>query len=108
VFGASELELLEDMRKRARELGADAIIRTESQRWYQPPVAVYDPLYDPFFFPRRYHPYRPYWPPYSGYRLAGGGYYYTAQAVAIKYQPVSEVAPVPAPAVPEKPERPES
>lgn len=89
-FGTGEIELLEDMRNRARELGADAIVRTASERWYAPPVAVYDPWYDPFFYPHRYYGgFRPYGPPYGDYRLVGGGYYYTAKAMAIKYQPVT-------------------
>jgi len=97
VFGTGELELLEDMRERARALGADAIVRTESRQWYQPPTAIYDPMYDPFFYPRRYYPYSPYAAPYGGYRWVGGGYYYTAKATAIKYQPISGSAPEPAP-----------
>lgn len=89
-FGTSEVELLEDMRKRAQALGADAIVRTESERWYAPPVAVYDPWYDPFFYPRRYYgAFQPYGPPYGDYSLVGGGYYYTAKAIAIKYQPAT-------------------
>jgi hypothetical protein len=89
-FGVSELELLEDMRQRAAQLGADAIVRTESRQWYQAPTAMYDPLYDPFFYPRRYYLYHPYGLPYGGgYRWVGGGYYYTAKANAIKYQPAS-------------------
>jgi len=93
-FGVSELELLEDMRERARALGADAIVRTETRQWYQPPTPMYDPMYDPFFYPRRYYPYAPFGSPYGGYRWVGGGYYYTAKAMAIKYQPVSGNAPV--------------
>lgn len=98
-FGTSEIELLEDMRQRAQALGADAIVRTESARWYSPPIAVYDPWYDPFFYPRRYYGgFWPYGPPYGDYRVVGGGYYYTAKATAIKYQPASpSAAPSPAP-----------
>lgn len=97
VYGVGELELLEDMRERAAQLGADAIVRTESREWYQPPMQIYDPMYDPFFFPRRYYPFYPYGMPYGGYRWVGGGYYYTAKAIAIKYQPVSRAAPVATP-----------
>lgn len=95
VFGVGELEILEDMRERARQLGADAIVRTESRQWYQPPTAVYDPMYDAFFYPRRHYPFHPYRAPYGGYRWVGGGHYYTAKAIAIKYQPVAPDAPVP-------------
>jgi hypothetical protein len=103
-FGVSEVKLLEDMRERARQLGADAIVRTDSREWYQPPTAVYDPMYDPFFFPRRhYYPFHPFGPPYGGYRWVGGGYYYTAKAIAIRYQAVSPDAPLPAPAAAPRP-----
>ena len=88
-FGIGELEVLEQLRDRARELGADAIVRTESRQWYQPPTPVYDPLYDPFFYRRRY----PAFDPYGDYRLVGGGHYYTVKAQAIKYQPVAPDAP---------------
>jgi hypothetical protein len=101
VFGTSELELIEDMRKRAQALGADAVIVTGTREWYQPPSPIYDPMYDPFFYPRRYYPYSPYGVPYGGYRWVGGGYYYTAKAIAIKYQPVSGSAPATTPPAPE-------
>lgn len=103
-YGVPEVRLLEDMRERARELGADAIVRTESREWLQPPAMVYDPMYDPFFLPRRYyHPFHPWVPPYGGYRWVGGGRYYTAKAIAIRYQPVSPEAPRPAAGVGDPP-----
>lgn len=93
-YGVGEAKLLEDMRARARQLGADAIVRTAGEQLYQPPVAVYDPLYDPFFYPRRLYAFHPFGPPYGGYRWVGGGYYYTARAIAIRYQPVAPDAPL--------------
>lgn len=105
AYGTGELELLEDMRERARQFGADAIVRTESKQWYQPPTPVYDPMYDPFFYPRRYYPFHPFGAPYAGYRWVGGGYYYTAKAMAIKYQAVSAEPPIAAPAAASKPRR---
>jgi hypothetical protein len=60
--GESEADLLNDAREKARQLGADAIIKIETERVYYPPAAVYDPWYDPLFF--GYYRYRPY-PPYA-------------------------------------------
>lgn len=86
MLGGGESELLEDAREKARALGADAIVRLEVEKTLQPPVAIYDPPYSPFF--PRYSLYRyPYfYPPYYGeYRLIGGGTIYTLRALAIKY-----------------------
>jgi hypothetical protein len=84
--GASEAELLNDAREKAKALGADAIVRLEVERVYHPPVAVYDPWYDPFYFGyRHFHPF-PYSPdPWGPYRVVGGGYSYVLKAAAIKY-----------------------
>ena len=93
TVGGSESELLEDARKKAQALGADAVVRLEVISVYQPPVRVYDPWYgDPFYWRYRY-PYRspylypyaygPY--PYGEYRWIGGGNVQTLKAVAIKY-----------------------
>ena len=90
--GASEVDLLNDAREKAKALGADAIVRTEVDRIYHEPVPVYDPWYDPLFFGYyRYRPFAP-WPhPWmSPYRFVGGGVSYTLKALAIKYQPVAE------------------
>jgi hypothetical protein len=91
-IGISELALLEDAREKAKALGADAIIRTETQSLYHPPVAVYDPWYDPLYF--GYYRYRtvlayPY-PWGETYRLLGGGVSYVLKAVAIRFQPVTQ------------------
>lgn len=85
VAGVGEAELLEDARRTAQALGADAIVRIEVEKTIQPPVAVYDPFYSPFY--SRYSLYRyPYlWPYYGEYRLIGGGTVYTLKALAIKY-----------------------
>src|SRR6185369_211501 len=90
--GGSESALHEDARKRARAIGADAIVRLEVTAVYYPPWPVYDPAYA--FYPRyRYYPYRtfyspPYWYspyPYDGYRWIGGGDVQTLKAMAIHY-----------------------
>jgi hypothetical protein len=87
-IGVTEAELLNDAREKARALGADAIVRVESEQQYQPPVAIYDPWYDPFYWSYRYH--RAYPPPFvqpwAAYRLVGGGYTTTLKTRAIKYQ----------------------
>lgn len=85
--GGGEAELLEDAREKARQIGADAIVRLEVEKTVQPPVVVYDPVLSPFLYP--YPPYRyPYaYPPFYGeYRLIGGGTVYTLKTVAIKYR----------------------
>jgi hypothetical protein len=86
--GDSEAELLNDAREKAKALGADAIVRLETERLYHPPVAVYDPWYDPFYYGfRHYRPF-PYYPdPWGPYRVVGGGYSYVLKSVAIKYIP---------------------
>ena len=94
-IGASEADLLNDAREKAKALGADAIVKTELERTYHQPVPVYDPWYDPLFFGYyRYSPYPPFPQPWgSPYRLVGGGVSYTLKAMAIKYQPIEGEAP---------------
>jgi hypothetical protein len=94
-IGASEADLLEQARREARALGADAIVRLEVTREYQPPVTLYEPWLDPFYYyPRyhRFHHYRPFgpfgpFPPFATrpYRVVGGGYIYRLKALAIRY-----------------------
>ncbi len=101
--GGSESELLEEGRKRARALGADALVRIEVTAVYQPPVRVYDPAYANAYYPRYRYPYRSfYYPPYTyspfpydGYRWVGGGDVQTLKAVAIKYTDKTEPAAAP-------------
>ena len=84
--GTSEVELLNDAREKAKALGADAIVRQETERIYHEPYAIYDPWFDPFYFgyPRfRPHPFYPH--PWGPYRVVGGGYTYVLKALAIKY-----------------------
>jgi hypothetical protein len=84
--GDSEAELLNAAREKAKTLGADAIVRLETERVYHPPVAIYDPWYDPFYFGfRHYRPYAWYPDPWGPYRVVGGGYSYVLKSVAIKY-----------------------
>lgn len=86
-IGGSEAQLLEEARNKAKALGADAIVRLSGNTLYEPPVAVYDPWYDPFYYRMTY--YQPFWwnPSYYGeYRLIGGGYYYTLKALAIRFE----------------------
>ncbi len=50
--GGGEAVLFEEARKRAREVGADALVRVEVYSVYQPPVRVYEPAYGyPFYSP---------------------------------------------------------
>jgi hypothetical protein len=91
--GGSESELFDDARKRARALGADAVVQLEITAVYVPPVPVYDPTYANMFYPRyRYYPYRSFYPPYwyssfpyDGYRWTLGGEVKTLKAMAIRY-----------------------
>ena len=86
MVGGGESELLEDAREKARALGADAIIRLEVEKTLQPPVAIYDPPYSPFFPHYSLYRYPYFYPPYyGGYRVIGGGTIYTLRALAIKY-----------------------
>ena len=93
TLGGNEAELFEEARKRARALGADAVVRIEVDALYQPPVRVYDPTYGYPYFSRYRYPYRSfYYPtypyafyPFDNYRWVGGGTVQTLKAVAIKY-----------------------
>ena len=90
-IGVGEVELLSDAREKAKALGADAILRVDVQQIYQPPVAMYDPLYDPWYWHGyRYRALPPYPHPWGAYRIVGGGYSQTLKAVAIKYQEVAK------------------
>jgi hypothetical protein len=101
--GGSESSLFDEARKRARALGAEALVRLEVTAVYYPPVAVYDPGYANMFYPRyRYFPYHtfyspPYWYspyPFDGYRWIAGGDAQTLKAMAIRY---TDKAPAAAP-----------
>lgn len=83
--GESEAQLLNDAREKARQIGADAILRTEMLSEFYPPMPVYDPWYDPWWG-YRYRAFGPLYPyPYGTYRVVGGYYMYVLKAVAIKY-----------------------
>lgn len=92
--GASEAALLNEAREKARALGADAIVRLETERHYREPVTFYDPWYDPFPWGRYRHPlrrpfsswYHP-WGPHYGPppQVIPGGYHYVLKAMAVKY-----------------------
>jgi hypothetical protein len=88
--GQSEVEMLNDAREKARLLGADAIVKTQTHAEYYPPVAVYDPWYGPWGWGPRYRGWSPYYPypwGYGGYYGVVGGYTtYVLKAVAIKYR----------------------
>lgn len=84
--GFSEAELLNDAREKAKALGADAIVRVESERIDHPPVAVYDPWFDPFYWGYyRQRPFPAFPHPWGPYRVVGGGSEYVLKARAIKY-----------------------
>ena len=84
--GGSEAELLNTARERARVLGADAIVKLETERVYHEPIPVYDPWYDPFYFGYyRHRPFPPFPHPWGPYRYVGGGFSYILKASAIRY-----------------------
>jgi hypothetical protein len=93
LVGGTEAELLEDARKRAAALGADAVVRLEVKTVHYPPMPVYDPtyatlFYSPHRYPYRYFYYPPYpYPlfPYDSYRLVGGGDAQALKAMAIRF-----------------------
>lgn len=100
VVGGTETDLLEDARKRAAELGADAVVRLELRVMHYPPMPVYDPTYPNLFYAPYRYPYRYYYPPYpyplfpyDGYRLVGGGDALALKSMAIRY---GDKAPAPA------------
>ena len=101
TLGGSEAAVLEEVRKRARALGADAVVRLEVNVHYQPPVRVYDPAYSSMYYSRYRYPYRsfygpgyPFSPyPYDNYRWVGGGNVQMLKAVAIKYAQEQPAAP---------------
>jgi hypothetical protein len=84
--GVSEADLLNDARQKARDVGADAIIRLETEHVYQPPVTVYEP-YDPFYWGYyRFAPFASFGHPWGTYRTVGGGYATIVKSLAIKYR----------------------
>lgn len=83
--GGSEAEMLNDARAKAGALGADAIVRVETERHYHEPVVVYDPWHDPFYWGYYRHGPFPLMHPWAPYRVIGGGFSYLLKAVAIKY-----------------------
>lgn len=89
--GDSEAGLFNHAREKAGALGADAIVRLEIERQVHPPVAVYDPWHDPFYwgpYPyrhRRYSPFFPFHPPLGAYHVLPGGFSYVLKAAAIRY-----------------------
>jgi hypothetical protein len=89
--GEPETVLLEDARKRAAEVGADAIIVVETTSVYRPPVIVYEPWppYLPWYRDRwrgyRYWYHPPPFPYFPEVTTFPGGNAYTVRAVAIKY-----------------------
>lgn len=84
--GGSEAEMLNDARQKAGALGADALVKLETERRFHEPVAVYDPWYDPFYWGYYRHPaFGPFTHPWGPYRMVGGGYSYVLKALAVKY-----------------------
>ena len=86
-IGVGEAELLLSAREKAKSVGADAIVRVDVVQYYHPPVAVYEPWGDPFYWRwSRHRPFPPYPHPWGTYRVLGGGYTQTLKALAIKYK----------------------
>lgn len=84
--GGSEAEMLNDAREKAKTLGADAIVKLETERFYHEPVPIYDPWFDPFYW--GFYQHRPFPPfPHAGgaHRYVGGGFSYLLKAMAIRY-----------------------
>lgn len=84
--GGSEAEMLNDAREKAKALGADAIVKLETERIYHEPVAIYDPWFDPFYWGSyRHRPFPPFPHPWGPHRYVGGGYSYLLKSLAIRY-----------------------
>ena len=83
--GTSEADMLNDARDKARELGADAIVKLDTERVFHPPTAIYDPWYDPFYWGYHRPWFQPYYHPWGQYRVVGGYYSYVLKAVAVRY-----------------------
>ena len=96
--GGSEADLFNDAREKAAAIGADAIVKLETEREYYPPVAMYDPWADPFYwgpYPYRYRhygygPFSPFFPVMGPYYVVPGGYSYILKTTAIRYLDRSE------------------
>lgn len=85
-IGVGEADLLNSAREKAKTIGADAIVRVDVAHLYHPPVAIYDPWPDPFYWRwSRYRAFPPFPHPWGTYRVVGGGYSQTLKALAIKY-----------------------
>jgi hypothetical protein len=85
--GVPEADLLNDAREKARALGADAIVKLETERSYREPMALYDPWFEPYAFGwYRYRPFPRYRDPWGPYQVVGGGYSYQLRSMAIKYR----------------------
>lgn len=96
-IGVPEQELLAEARLQARQLGADALLRLESQQTWLPPVNVRDTWYDKRLSEFPFHGWGPWspwgWGPFGpdpAFRTLGGGYSYTVKSVAIQYLPQSK------------------
>lgn len=87
--GGSEADLLNEAREKARALGADAIVRIETERQYHPPVAIYEPWHDPFHWRghrhRYYSPFGPWSSPWGAYHMIPPSYSYVLKVTAVKY-----------------------
>jgi len=89
--GSSEAELLNDAREKAKVLGADAIVKLETDRIYHEPVPIYDPWYDPFYWSYHRRPFGPFYSPWGWgaypypYRYVGGYFSYVLKTSAIRY-----------------------
>jgi len=89
--GESEAELLNDAREKARAIGADALVRVQTERFFHEPVMVYDPWMDPFYgmgYRRRHaSPFGP-WNHLGSrgtYHMTPGYFSYVLKATAVKF-----------------------
>ena len=86
--GGSEAAMLNDAREKARTLGADALVKLETEREYHEPIPVYDPWYDPYYWGFYRNPaFAPFPHAWMPYRMVGGSYSYVLKALAVKYTP---------------------
>jgi len=90
--GQPETEVLEDARKRAQALGAQAVLVQDTSSFYQPPVVFEEPwpARYPWYYDRWYgyrylfHP--PPYPFYSAEHVLPGGLVYVVRSVAIRFE----------------------
>lgn len=90
AVGEPETALIEDLREKARRIGAHAVILEDTTVDRRPPVVLWDPWPPPpMWYPYRWYGrgfwHDPYLFPYDQPRILPGGNAYTVRAIAIRY-----------------------